>query len=48
MPAESVLRERASERWRWFGMAAVDDLDEVLERFKQAGNEFMKGDPKAV
>jgi hypothetical protein len=29
-------------------MAAVDDLDEVLERFKLAGNEFMKGDPKPV
>ena len=29
-------------------MAAVDDLDGVLEQFKQAGNEFMKGDPKPV
>jgi ketosteroid isomerase-like protein len=29
-------------------MAAVDDLDEVLERFKQAGNEFMKGNPQPV
>jgi hypothetical protein len=29
-------------------MAAVDDFDEVLERFKQAGNEFMKGNPKPV
>jgi len=29
-------------------MAAVDELDEVLERFKLAGNEFMKGDPKPV
>jgi hypothetical protein len=29
-------------------MDAVDDLDEVLERFKLAGNEFMKGDPKPV
>src|SRR5215208_8526662 len=29
-------------------MAAVDDLDGVLERFKQAGNEFMKGNPKPV
>jgi len=29
-------------------MDAVDDLDEVLKRFKLAGNEFMKGDPKPV
>ena len=29
-------------------MAAVDDVDEVLERFKQAGNEFMQGNPKPV
>jgi ketosteroid isomerase-like protein len=29
-------------------MAAIDDFDEVLERFKLAGNEFMKGDPKPV
>ena len=29
-------------------MAAVDDFDEVLERFKLAGNEFMKGDPELV
>jgi hypothetical protein len=29
-------------------MAAVDDLDEVLEQFKLAGNEFMKGNPKPV
>src|SRR3712207_9516395 len=29
-------------------MAAVDDLDGVLERFKQAGNEFVKGNPKPV
>jgi ketosteroid isomerase-like protein len=29
-------------------MAAVDDFDEVLERFKLAGNEFMKGNPKPV
>jgi SnoaL-like domain len=29
-------------------MAAVDDFDEVLERFKRAGNEFMKGNPKPV
>jgi ketosteroid isomerase-like protein len=29
-------------------MAAVDDLDDVLERFKLAGNEFMKGNPKPV
>jgi ketosteroid isomerase-like protein len=29
-------------------MAAVADLDRVLERFKQAGNEFVKGDPKPV
>src|SRR5215216_7243937 len=29
-------------------IAAVDDFDEVLERFKQAGNEFMKGNPKPV
>src|SRR5918993_2352689 len=29
-------------------MAAVDDVDEVLERFKLAGNEFMKGNPKPV
>ena len=29
-------------------MAALDDFDEVLERFKLAGNEFMKGDPKPV
>jgi hypothetical protein len=29
-------------------MDTVDDLDEVLKRFKLAGNEFMKGDPKPV
>jgi ketosteroid isomerase-like protein len=29
-------------------MDAVADLDEVLKRFKLAGNEFMKGDPKPV
>jgi ketosteroid isomerase-like protein len=29
-------------------MAGVADLDTVLERFKQAGNEFVKGDPKPV
>ena len=29
-------------------MAAVDDFDEVLERFKLAGNEFMKGNPVPV
>ena len=29
-------------------MTAVDDLDRVLERFKRAGNEFVKGNPKPV
>jgi ketosteroid isomerase-like protein len=29
-------------------MAGVDDLDTVLEQFKQAGNEFVKGNPKPV
>ena len=29
-------------------MAAVDNLDGVLERFKRAGNEFVKGNPKPV
>jgi ketosteroid isomerase-like protein len=29
-------------------MAAVDDLDEVLEQFKRVGNEFVKGNPKPV
>jgi ketosteroid isomerase-like protein len=29
-------------------MASVDDLDGVLEQFKQAGNEFVKGNPKPV
>ncbi len=29
-------------------MAGVDDLDGVLERFKRAGNEFVKGNPKPV
>jgi hypothetical protein len=29
-------------------MAGVDDLDAVLEQFKQAGNEFVKGHPKPV
>jgi ketosteroid isomerase-like protein len=29
-------------------MAAVDDLDRVLERFKRAGNEFVKGNSKPV
>jgi hypothetical protein len=29
-------------------MASVDDLDEVLEQFKLAGNEFVKGNPKPV
>ena len=29
-------------------MAGVDDLDGVLERFKQAGQEFVKGNPELV
>jgi ketosteroid isomerase-like protein len=29
-------------------MARVDDLDGVLEQFKRAGNEFVKGNPKPV
>ncbi len=29
-------------------MAAVDELDQVLEQFQLAGNEFMKGNPKPV
>jgi hypothetical protein len=29
-------------------MAGVDDLDTVLEQFKRAGNEFVKGNPKPV
>jgi hypothetical protein len=29
-------------------MAGVADLNGVLERFKQAGNEFVKGNPKPV
>jgi ketosteroid isomerase-like protein len=29
-------------------MAGVDDLDGVLERFKRAGQEFVKGNPKPV
>jgi ketosteroid isomerase-like protein len=29
-------------------MATVDDLDEVLDQFKLAGNEFMKGNPKPI
>jgi hypothetical protein len=29
-------------------MAAVDDLDGALEQFKQAGQEFVKGNPKPV
>ncbi len=29
-------------------MAGVDDLDAVLEQFKQAGQEFVKGNPKPV
>jgi hypothetical protein len=29
-------------------MATVEDLDGVLERFKQAGQEFVKGNPKPV
>ena len=29
-------------------MAGVDDLDGVLEQFKRAGNEFVKGHPKPV
>ena len=29
-------------------MAAVDDLEGVLERFEQAGQEFVKGNPKPV
>jgi hypothetical protein len=29
-------------------MAGVDDLDGVLEQFKRAGNEFVKGNPKPV
>jgi len=26
-------------------MSGVDDLEGVLEQFKQAGNEFVKGNP---
>ena len=29
-------------------MAGVADLNGVLERFKQAGQEFVKGNPKPV
>jgi ketosteroid isomerase-like protein len=29
-------------------MTPLDDLDGVLEQFKQAGNEFVKGNPKPV
>src|SRR3712207_4359999 len=29
-------------------MATVDNFDDVLEQFKVAGNEFMKGNPKPV
>ena len=29
-------------------MTGVEDLDAVLERFKQAGQEFVKGNPKPV
>ena len=29
-------------------MAEVDDLDDMLEQFKQAGQEFVKGSPKPV
>ena len=29
-------------------MADVEDLDGVLERFKRAGQEFVKGNPKPV
>ena len=29
-------------------MAAVDDLDEVLERWHSASNEFLKGNPEPV
>jgi ketosteroid isomerase-like protein len=29
-------------------MASVDDLDGVLKQFKQAGNEFVKGDTEPV
>ena len=29
-------------------MAGVDDLDAVLEQFKQAGNKFVKGNPEPV
>jgi hypothetical protein len=29
-------------------MAGAEELDGVLERFKQAGQELVKGDPKPV
>jgi hypothetical protein len=29
-------------------MAAVDDLDEVLEQWHPASNEFLKGNPEPV
>jgi hypothetical protein len=29
-------------------MAAVDDLDQVLERWHPASDEFLKGDPEPV
>jgi hypothetical protein len=47
---QSVLRERIGRLHDGgdFWMAGVDDLDGVLQRFKQAGNEFVRGNPKPV
>jgi ketosteroid isomerase-like protein len=49
MPAESVLgKGRGVNEGGGLQMAGVDDLDGVLERFKQAGQEFVKGNPEPV
>jgi hypothetical protein len=47
MPAESVQGKGVNDRGD-VEMASVDDLDGVLEQFKQAGNKFVKGNPEPV
>jgi ketosteroid isomerase-like protein len=47
---KSVLRERTTcqNGGGELQMAGVEDLDGVLEQFKRAGQEFVKGHPKPV
>jgi ketosteroid isomerase-like protein len=49
MLAQSVLRERKSADYGGdLRMAAVDDVDRLIERYHQALGEFVKGNPEPV